>query len=107
MHEGEFNGEFSREFNVIDGGLYECVNGYNNVQFRVNHFPSMSTDSYGDVHVSWMSYDGASLQTSVKYANAANCGVGSCTFNTPVTVNTDLERLQKQFNLVQRLEPNL
>ncbi|MGI0058250.1 MAG: hypothetical protein ACREBJ_00650, partial [Nitrosotalea sp.] len=74
-----------------NGGTYECLNGYNGIPFRVNHFPSVAVDSSGSVHVTWMTYTNTNTLTNIMYTNSNSCGTstGTCTFATPIQVNLD------------------
>lgn len=74
------------------GNTYECVDGFNGVNFRVVHNPSIAVDSKGGVHASWFTYSGSSTLSNIVYTNSNSCksSSDSCTgWNAPVRVNLD------------------
>ncbi len=76
----------------INNVNYECINGLNGITFRVNHFPSMATDSNGGVHVTWMSNSGSLTLSNARYTNSNQCisSADTCTgWGPAVKVNLD------------------
>ncbi|GEM_PF-1932622 len=70
--------------------IIECIQGYSSngstYPIRVEHYPSIATDSNGGIHVTWATYSGSSTLGDILYANAAQC----CSFSTPINLNQNL-----------------